>query len=1478
MFDSVDPKQSFPELERGILAYWRDEDMFRRSIALREGREEFSFYDGPPFATGLPHYGHLLAGTIKDVIPRYQTMRGKKVQRRFGWDCHGLPIENLIEKEHNIKDKNEIEAMGVRRFNELCRNSVQRYAKEWRTTVERAGRWVDMDWDYKTMDPTFMESIWWVFKSLHTQGLIYEGRKPMHICPRCATPLSNFEVTQGYKDRTDMSVIMTFPLVEDPSTMLLAWTTTPWSLPGNFWLAVGPGITYVKVKEGDKTYILSEKLVEKVFKGKDYEMVGTVTAEELEGTHYQPLFPYFVDIVLPSTAKTGRPETYGERVFKVVINKAVEVSEHEGTGIVHLTSATGEDSQAVATSEKVDILPHINIDGSFIPTVTDFHGMNAKPEGEDPMSTDKAVIAYLKEHGRHFSSYTINHSYPHCWRCDTPLLPYSTTSWFVKVEHLKKDMLASNAKTEWVPAHLRDGRFGNWLENARDWAISRNRYWGTPLPIWRTDDGKEIDVVESREELMNRNRMRYTRVTAIRHGEAQHNVTGTYQSIVPGVDLTERGKEQAEKAAAYLSTQNVDVIYCSPLARTIQTAQAIADATGAQVIVDKRLREVECGEYEGKGFDMSDLAMVKLHRQKKIQANAPEGIYHLQGMEPWTNVEKRIDEFMCEMVPRHRSEHVVVVTHGDPARCIKHFFTREDPFKLSHQRMARYATPMSYFWDHNQNAEMDLHKENVDEIMWPSGSAEDSVNTIIVRHGETDLNKNGIMQGGNVDEPLNDTGRTQAKELAQKLKGTKFDAIICSDLSRAAETAQIIADELGLSITEKLELLRERDMGAWSGKSEDEIVKAHPLIDDAIDQAFHHETPEGGESLSLFMKRAQKAYEKIVKDYAGKHILVICHHGVAQALMAVAENRTYIEAGSDQLENGEARPITFSPLMKRIPEVLDCWFESGSMPYAQQHFPFEMAHHISGSMGTTEGDEGRANVGESSSDAHLAHDMTAMPPGFPADFIAEGIDQTRGWFYTLTVLSSALYKEPAFKHCVVNGIVLAEDGRKMSKRLKNYPEPTEIIEKYGADAMRFTLMHSPAVRGEDLRFSEKAVEEAMRSVLLPLWNSYSFFVTYANLANFSPSAKPAASSHPLDRWIKAEVQDLVNRMTVQLDNYDLSATCDELLETIDALTNWYIRLSRRRFAGKGATDAEEAEPENFEQERIDALNTLYDVMLTISQLLAPFCPFISEQMYLNLADQPNGSVHLTDWPASRELTTEEHALMQSNRLLRRIVSLGLKIRSDRKVKVRTPLAKATIAFPSSLLNAASLREDELLLLRQELNVKEVHFTANASELGEAYAQVDARKVGPRLGKRVQEVIQAGKRGEFEQLEDGSVLILDETLSPDEAPLLYRGREGEDIAAEKGVVVSIDMHVSEELKLEGLARDLIRAIQKLRKEQGYEMGEKVEIGIDEKAAEVLAIHKGMIEAETSVTIISSTAQKHDVLVGEEPMFISMPPKA
>jgi len=1480
MFDPVDPRQSFPALERGILTYWKEEDIFKRSIKqrrqmhgdiLERSNEEtkkrktstYSFYDGPPFATGLPHYGHLLAGTIKDVIPRYQTMRGFSVQRRFGWDCHGLPIENLVEKEQELKSRKDIEAMGIAAFNDLCRGSVQRYAKEWRTTVERMGRFVDMDWDYKTMDANFMESIWWVFAELCKKQLIYEGHKPMHICPRCATPLSNFEVTQGYRDRTDMSVIMTFPLRDDPNTILLAWTTTPWSLPGNFWLAVGSHVTYAAVESEGKTYILAEKLVAKVFGDREHTIVRTLKSSELVGKRYIPLFPYFEDTVLASTAGSKKPQTYGERVYKVIENAAVAVSDEEGTGIVHLTSCTGEDSSAVARSEKVDVLAHITIDGNFIPAVTDFFGRNAKPEGDDPMATDKKVIEVLKKHDRSFGAFTINHSYPHCWRCDTPLLPFSTSSWFVAVEKIKEKLLGNNAKTRWVPDHVRTGRFDKWLQSARDWAISRNRYWGTPLPIWRSEEGRngekgQMEVIGSRDDLMGKCQIRFTKISVLRHAESEGNTIPIYQGSLPGTSLTKRGREQAKTAADFIEQTNkptndpVAVIYTSPLARTQETAAIIAKATGAKIIVDERLREVSFGEYEGKTVDFTDLSFVKARRAHKIETGRPESIYHLDGMETWSSVQERISDFLREVLPRHRSEHVAIVTHADPLVNIRAFFTREDALKLSHQPYPDFASPESFFWDHDHEAQMDLHRQTVDGVTWNGTPSKGrSVEITIVRHGQTDWNRDGIMQGQE-NRGLTDLGKEQALATAKNLKRKHFDGIVTSDLRRAKETAAIIAQELGLEIIEESALLRERHMGDWQGKTLADCLRDFPLAIEGGEDGMTHHSPPGGETLSQFLRRAEIAHEHLLARYPGKKLIVVSHGGFIRSLTTAVENLSFVEAVQVRPNNGEVTMLALHPRLRRIPEVLDCWFESGSMPYAQAHYPFAFSHAQQGSALS-----GRRSVAK-------------LPASFPADFIAEGIDQTRGWFYTLMILATALFDEPAFRNCIVNGIVLAEDGKKMSKRLKNYPEPTEVVERHGADAVRFTLMRSPAVRGEDLRFSEKLVEETVRGVILPLWNTYSFFVTYANAAGWRPVETRRHSSHPLDQWIRAEIQDLCNRMTKQLDAYDLSATCVELGDSIDALTNWYVRLSRRRFAGKGALEDEEASGDLERGAQHDALCTLHDILLTLSQLLAPFCPFVTDAIYLNLISEEHGSVHLTDWPEARKMTEDERSLIAKHGLLRLIVSLGNSIRARNKIKTRQPLAKVTVAIPSGIADVA-LTEEDHQLLGQELNVKEISLVKDPGSLAQAVALVDARKVGPRLGKRVQEVIAAGKRGEFAVQQDGSVLILDETLSPAEVQIQYRGAEGTDVACDRGIVVALDTTITEALTREGLARDLIRSVQKLRKDAGLAFTDRIALavtGLDD----VVEAFKGPIAEETRAEWKENDGEQHEIVIEDKTIFI------
>lgn len=1472
-FDPIDPKQNLPNLEEGILRYWREEDIFKRSLKQRsrgsgdkwdgpsgKDGEQFSFYDGPPFATGLPHYGHLLAGTIKDVIPRYQTMRGKYVERRFGWDCHGLPIENLIEQENNITNKQEIEERGVGWFNDLCRDSVQRYTNEWRQVVERMGRWVDMDWDYRTMDPEYMESMWWAFSELHKKDLLYEGHKPMHICPRCVTPLSNFEVTQGYEDITDQSVTVKFELVEEgrkqnaesSKTFILAWTTTPWTLPGNLMLAVSVKEKYVKAKaryedrktnsykQGDCFWVASDFAEKnnffKPFKeylhgySKDdddrrFDLIEELNGNELLGKKYKPLFPYF-------------EKEYKDPAFRVIGGDFVTMD--EGTGVVHIAPGFGEDDFQAGKEEGLKLLQHVTMDGKFTDEVTDFAGVDVKPK-DDPMKTDKKITDWLEQNGKLFGKETYRHSYPHCWRCDSPLLNYATSSWFVKVEEIKEKMLKNNAKTEWVPSHIRDGRYGKWLEGARDWAISRNRYWGTPLPIWRNENG-DMDVIGSRDDLMREKRIRFTKITALRHGESEGNLIPVYQGNLPGTDLTDKGKKQAKEAAKYFKQEKIDTIYCSPLARTKQTAETIAKQLGAKVIVDERLREVSFGEYEGKTVDFSDLSFLKARRAHKLESGKPESIYHFEGMETWSAVSERISSFMNEVLPKHRSEHILVITHADPVQNIRSFFTKEDPMKLSHQPYPRYAQPFTFFWDHDRGEQMDLHKDRVDEIVWPSSESRNSVTLTMVRHGETDWNAEGKIQGSTKEVDLNENGRSQIRTLAKKLKGKRFDLILASDLNRCVQSAEILSKELGIPYETPWEILQERRYYSWEGRNVDEVLAEHPMKLKKGGFAFHTANPEEGETLSEFLQRMQDAYNKILDAYPGKHILLVGHGGVNRALKLLAENLSFPEILKWVPQNADTAIIRLDSLMKRIPEVVDCWFESGSMPYAQRHYPFE--------------------VGDKDS---------KHPPAFPADFIAEGLDQTRAWFYTLMVLSTALFDETPFKHVVVNGIVLAEDGKKMSKRLKNYPDPMEVISKYGADAVRFSLMSSPAVRAEDLRFSENLVEETVRSVLLPLWNTYSFFVTYANAAKYEPVVSRTHSSHPLDMWIRAEVQDLVNRMTKELDNYDLSATCNELHETIDALTNWYVRLSRRRFAGKGAIDVPDSTGDIEEEDRHDALATLYDVLLTISQVLAPFCPYITDAIYLNLVPEDHLSIHMTDWPEPRELTKEEDQLITKNRLMRLMVSLGLSIRAEQKIKNRQPLAKATTALPPSLQNAVSLSEEDLSLLRQELNVKEIAFAEDPETLAEKYVQVDARKVGPRLGSRVQEIIKAGKEGKFTVEDNGSILILDEELTAEEATVVFRGREGENVAAGRGVVMSLDTTVTDSLKLEGEARDLIRTVQRLRKEAGFSFTDHITLQVN-GADDILDQFGELVSQETRSSLGDTDGDDHTMELTERKVTI------
>jgi isoleucyl-tRNA synthetase len=1003
------PEQfSFVAAEKSILEFWKKQQIFEKSLEQTAQGKPYIFYDGPPFATGLPHHGHIVASTLKDIIPRYFTMKGRYVSRRFGWDCHGLPIEQEIDKKYGVSAMDFVREHGVKKYNDECRSIVDRYVNEWEKTIGRLGRWVDFKNDYKTMDLDFMESVWWVFKSIWDKGLIYQGNKIVPYSTALQTALSNFEASSNYQDVQDPAVTVLFKLKEE-DTFVAAWTTTPWTLTSNLALIVNKEIDYVKVFEKTRNIhlIMAKERLEAFKKQGEFTVVEEFKGSKLVGKNYHPLFPYFENL-------------RADGAFQIVADNYVTTS--DGTGIVHAAPAFGEDDNRVLKEHNIAaIVCPIDGNGKFTKEVVDFAGKFIK-------DADKEIIKMLKDRNQLFHQSVIVHSYPFCPRTDTPLIYRMMPQWYLSVEKIKDKMVRANQQINWVPEHIKDGRFGKWLEGARDWAISRNRVWGTPLPIWINSESGNALCMGSIEELKK------------------------YSGI-----------------------------------------------------------EVQ-----------------------------------------------------------------------------------------------------------------DLHREYVDPIEF-------------------------------------------------KIAG---------------------------------------------------------------------------------------------------------------------ENGTY----------------------KRIPEVLDCWFESGSMPYAQLHFPFE--------------------------------NQEMFKHGFPAEFIAEGLDQTRGWFYTLTVLSAALYDQPAFKNVIVNGLVLAADGKKMSKRLRNYTPPDDLMNEFGADALRLFLINSALVKAEELRFSDEGVKDMVRRALLPWYNSFKFFQTYAEVDSWQPSQHMSFGENILDRWLLSKLQTLISGVTREMEGYRLYNVIPELFKFIEDLTNWYIRLNRRRFWGEGLS-----------ADKKEAYSALYTTLLEISKLMAPFAPFLSEFMYQELR-KFNGlkkiSVHLESYPNVNDKMINP-VLEDAVDRMQQVILLGRQKRIQKQVKVKTPLQTLVIIHPDSII----LKELEKLeeFVKIELNVKEIHYNSNEDQFIKLYAKPNSPILGKKLGKRFAEfrpLIESLKTEELKKVEAGkNILVAGETLTPEDFLIYREAHEGTEALSNRLISIELNCQVTEELKLEGLAREVVNRIQKTRKDKNFNVTDRIAVSYktETELKQAIEMHKNYIASET-----------------------------
>ena len=1060
-------RESVAEQEKKILAFWEENRIFEKSErrepglwnavrnALRRERS-FTFYDGPPFATGLPHLGNILQSVVKDAVLRYKTMRGHTVRRRWGWDCHGLPIEVEVEKELGLKTRRDIEEHGVREFNERARSTVLRHAGEWGEVVRRIGRWVDMERGYRTMDPAYIESVWSVFRRLHEKKLVSSGRKILHLCPRCSTTVSNAEVAENYIPTRDTEVYVLFPCADDPNLSFVAWTTTPWTLFGNVALGLHRDREYVVAEKDGKRYVLHERALD-VLEGSVVERKKGI---DFIGRRYLPPLPYL------AFSAEERKRTH--RVYH-----APYVDESTGTGIVHLAPAYGEEDMELARRESLPIRHHVTADGVFTDEMKEFAGLRPKEAG-NPKETDEKILAELEKRGALLKRGIIEHAYPVCWRCDTPLLNYATDSWFVNAEKIRDRMTAENRKVRWVPDHLRDGRFGNWLKNAREWSVSRTRFWGAPLPVWTAEKTGKALVIGSLEEMLCRMRPK-NRYLFVRHAESKHNRAGLFHCIPSeGDGLTDEGARQAKRMAKEIRKESPTVIIASPLARTRQTAERIAEETGLAVTEDPLLQELHVPSCNNKPIGV----LLRNMRKRKVYKNIDRPI---ADGESYRDVYRRLLRFLEKTDAAHTGETIVVVTHRIMIGLAKSIRPLSDA--RPRRMVLGTARPVGY--------------ASVHEVVY---------------------------------------------------KGVR-----------------------------------------WDGNGD--IDPHRPHIDDII---------------------------------------------------------LYDDDGNPARHNGE---------------VFDCWFESGAMPYASHHYPFA-------GKNTVDPERGRR---------------------FPADFICEGLDQTRGWFYSLMAIAVGAFGKAPYRNVITTGLVRASDGRKMSKRLKNYTDPMELVNRHGADSLRHYLLASPVVRGQDIDFHEEQVHDIFKKVYLRLENCFAFYESYAHLPH------RRGKNILLDRYIRSRLGAMHNDMTDGFEAYRLDLAALPVADFVDDLSTWYIRRSRDRLRHDTADGAQ-------------ARETLRFVLTETAKCVAPIAPFFAERLFARLKRHyPPGtmfpeSVHLCSW--TRRMPRDQEAISSVD-AIRAVVSSAHEQRSRAGIPVRQPLRSATVRD--------AVTDEGRQIIADEVNVKDVVVDPAAAE-------------------------------------------------------------------------------------------------------------------------------------------------------------------